>query len=71
LTPSHRVGFAVRAALTAFPRLAPFDVPPYLRSHFGGHGPQTVRMLRDWVDLSHRHDLPAGELEELLEQVPA
>ena len=62
---------AVRAALTAFPRLAPFDVPPYLRSHFGGHGPQTVRMLRDWVDLSRRHDLPAGELEELLEQVPA
>jgi hypothetical protein len=57
---------AVRAALTALPRLAPFDVRHYLREHFGGHGGQTVRMLRDWADLSRRHGLPAGELDELL-----
>lgn len=62
---------AVLAALTVFPRLAPFDVPQYLRSHFGGHGPQTVRMLRDWVDLGRRHGLPTGELEALLERVPS
>ncbi|MBE8517170.1 hypothetical protein ILP97_06550 [Amycolatopsis sp. H6(2020)] len=62
---------AVRAALTVLPRLAPFDVPRYLRGHFGGHGPQTVRMLRDWVDLGRRHDLPTGELESLLERVTA
>ncbi|WP_146060287.1 hypothetical protein [Amycolatopsis sp. CA-128772] len=61
----------VLAALTLLPRLAPFDVPGYLRGHFGGHGPQTVRMLRDWVDLGRQHGLPTGELEELLEQVPA
>jgi hypothetical protein len=57
---------AVRAALTVLPRLAPFDVRHYLRDHFGGHGGQTVRMLRDWADLSRRHGLPAGELDELL-----
>lgn len=62
---------AVLAALTVLPRLAPFDVPHYLRGHFGGHGPQTVRMLRDWVDLGRRHGLPTGELEALLERVPA
>ncbi|WP_410612114.1 hypothetical protein [Amycolatopsis sp. lyj-109] len=62
---------AVLAALTALPRLAPFDVPRYLRTHFGGHGPQTVRMLRDWADLGRQHGLPTGALEELLEQVPA
>ncbi|MEV7094106.1 hypothetical protein AB0M80_14855 [Amycolatopsis sp. NPDC051045] len=60
---------AVRAALTVLPRLAPFDVQRYLRGHFGGHGAQTVRMLRDWVDLGRRHGLPTGELEELLERV--
>jgi hypothetical protein len=57
---------AVRVALTVLPRLAPFDVPDYLRSHFGGHGTQTVRMLRDWVDLGRRHGVPTDELEELL-----
>ena len=57
---------AVRAALTVLPRLAPFDVQHYLRGHFGGHGGQTVRMLRDWVDLAGRHGLPAGALDELL-----
>ncbi|MGV9361658.1 hypothetical protein [Amycolatopsis sp. NPDC003731] len=62
---------AVRAALTVLPRLAPFDVPQYLRDHFGGHGPQTVRMLRDWVDLGRRHGRPTSALEELLERVPA
>ncbi|MFF1610954.1 hypothetical protein ACFVYA_24515 [Amycolatopsis sp. NPDC058278] len=62
---------AVRAALTVLPRLAPFDVQRYLRGHFGGHGAQTVRMLRDWADLGRRHGLPTGELEELLERVSA
>ncbi|MFB9686938.1 hypothetical protein [Amycolatopsis plumensis] len=62
---------AVRAALTVLPRLAPFDVPHYLRSHFGGHGEQTVRMLRDWVDLGRRHGLPTDELDALLGRVPA
>ncbi|WP_143264282.1 hypothetical protein [Amycolatopsis kentuckyensis] len=62
---------AVRTALTVLPRLAPFNVPRYLRGHFGGHGSQTVRMLRDWVDLGRRHDLPTGELESLLERVTA
>ncbi|MEU5262863.1 hypothetical protein [Amycolatopsis sp. NPDC021455] len=62
---------AVLAALAVLPPLAPFDVPDYLRRHFGGHGPQTVRMLRDWVGLGRRHGLPTGELEELLQQVPA
>ena len=60
---------AVRAALTVLPRLAPFDVRDYLRGHFGDHGAQTVRMLRDWVDLGHRHGLPAGELEGLLRRL--
>ncbi|MGW5744021.1 hypothetical protein [Amycolatopsis sp. NPDC003861] len=62
---------AVLAALTVLPRLAPFDVPQYLREHFGGHGPQTVRMLHDWVELGRRHGVPTGELEALLERVPA
>ncbi|MEV6445260.1 hypothetical protein [Amycolatopsis sp. NPDC051716] len=62
---------AVGAALAVLPRLAPFDVPHYLRDHFGGHGPQTARMLRDWVDLGRRHGLPTGELEELLAGVSA
>jgi len=62
---------AVRAALTVLPRLAPFDVPRYLRGHFGGHGQQTILMLRDWADLGRQHGLPTGELEALLEQVPA
>ncbi|WP_410642342.1 hypothetical protein [Amycolatopsis sp. lyj-346] len=62
---------AVRAALTLLPRLAPFDVPSYLRSHFGGHGTQTVRMLRDWVELGRRHGLPTGELDELLSRAAA
>ncbi len=62
---------AVRAALTVLPRLAPFDVPHYLRSHFGGHSAQTLRMLRDWVDLGRRHGLPTDEVEALLARVPA
>ncbi|WP_156081300.1 hypothetical protein [Amycolatopsis vancoresmycina] len=62
---------AVRTALAVLPRLAPFDVPQYLRSHFGGHGEQTLRMLQDWIALGRRHGLPTGELEELLERVPA
>jgi hypothetical protein len=62
---------AVRVALAVLPRLAPFDVPHYLRSHFGGHGRQTLRMLRDWVELGHRHGLPTGDLEALLERVSA
>ncbi|HET6708904.1 hypothetical protein [Amycolatopsis sp.] len=62
---------AVRVALAVLPRLAPFDVPYYLRSHFGGHGPQTVRMLRDWAGLGRRHGLPADEVEELLGRVSA
>jgi hypothetical protein len=53
------------------PRLAPFDVPHYLRSHFGGHATQTLRMLRDWVELGRRHGLPTGDLEALLERVSA
>ena len=56
---------AVRAALTVFPRVAPFDVQHYLRSHFGGHTAQTVRMLRDWVALGRQHGLPTDELEGL------
>jgi hypothetical protein len=62
---------AVRAALTVLPRLAPFDVPHYLRDHFGGHGAQTLRMLADWADLGRRHSLPTGELDELRDRVPA
>ncbi|MGW5720522.1 hypothetical protein ACWEVP_30425 [Amycolatopsis sp. NPDC003865] len=57
---------AVRAALTVLPRLAPFDVPEYLRSHFGGHSAQTARMLHDWIELGRRHTLPVHELEALL-----
>jgi hypothetical protein len=56
---------AVRAALAVFPRVAPFDVPHYLRGHFGGHSAQTVRMLRDWVALGRQHGLPTEELEGL------
>lgn len=57
---------AIRAALTVLPRLAPFDVPEYLRNHFGGHSAQTARMLRDWIELGRRHGLPFDELEALL-----
>ncbi|MCR6481592.1 hypothetical protein M8542_02070 [Amycolatopsis sp. OK19-0408] len=57
---------AVRAALAVLPRLAPFDLPQYLRNHFGGHRAQTVRMLHDWIELGRRHDLPTDGLEGLL-----
>ncbi len=62
---------AVRAALTALPRLAPFDVRQYLRSHFGGHSAQTIRMLRDWIELGRRHGLPVEELEKLVPSTAA
>jgi len=62
---------AVRVALAVLPRLAPFDVPHYLRGHFGGHSTQTLRMLRDWVELGRRHGLPADRIEDLLERVSA
>ena len=36
---------------------------------FGGHGTQTVRMLRDWVDLGRRRGVPTDELERLLDRL--
>ncbi|HMR48048.1 MAG TPA: hypothetical protein PKE40_11000 [Arachnia sp.] len=60
---------AVRAALWALPRVAPLDVPVYLRSHFGGHRSQTMQMLTDWISAAQEHSLRSGALEELREQL--
>ncbi len=60
---------AVRAALWALPRLAPFDLPDYLRSHFGGHRFQTAQMLTDWITAAQGHSLDTLVLEELRAQL--
>ncbi|MEV7421438.1 MULTISPECIES: ketopantoate reductase family protein [unclassified Streptomyces] len=57
--------WAAWLVLRALPVLAPFDLPRYLRAHFGKVGPQTREMLDAWITEGASRGLPVSALKEL------
>jgi ketopantoate reductase len=62
-------GFLVRLLLPIARRLAPMDLERYLRHHFTKVGSQTRKMMRSYVDVGRRHELPTNTLDFLLSSV--
>lgn len=57
------IGFALGSVA---PRVAAFDIEGFLRVHFSKVGAQTRAILREYIALGQRYELPHAALEELL-----
>lgn len=70
-TPLAVPAWAGRFAMSALPRLAPFDIRRYLEDHFTKVGDQTRMMLDGWADEGTRRGLPVHNLVRLRNDLPA
>lgn len=61
-----RAGLAV--ALRVAPTLVPIDLERYMRTHFGRHTGQTLRMLDEWSELGAAAGLPVDAIVALRER---
>ncbi|GAA1794934.1 hypothetical protein GCM10009768_25030 [Leucobacter iarius] len=64
-----RSGLAV--ALRAAPAIAPVDLEVYMRSHFGHHTEQTLRMLDEWRAIGSAGGLPVDAITTLRDRFAA
>ncbi|NLG54464.1 MAG: hypothetical protein GX542_02260 [Rhodococcus sp.] len=67
--PSPLRAAAVSTVLRTVPVIASFDVPVFLRTHFGRHAEQTVRLLEDWIELGRAQRQETPTLETLYGQL--
>ncbi|WP_158578769.1 ketopantoate reductase family protein [Spongiactinospora rosea] len=63
--PSGVPAWLARAALRVLPRVVPFDLPAYLRTHFTKVSAQTGLMLEEWIEEGTARGLPVTDLKAL------
>jgi 2-dehydropantoate 2-reductase len=66
----HLAPWHTRLALRLGPRLTPFDLESYFRSHFTKVGEQSAAWLRTYLALAARHRLPSRALARFAEELP-
>nr|WP_146607589.1 hypothetical protein [Spongiactinospora gelatinilytica] len=57
--------WAAAVALRVLPRIVPFDLAAYLRTHFAKVSAQTGLMLQEWIEEGAVRGLPVANLKAL------